>query len=89
MKISKYDILIITRENNDRGQRLFYKITGGSKVLEGELEGAMTRQRAFINIAAEFKDTDISKINLLVNDQNGRTIYEGDIPFVTVDNLIK
>jgi len=89
MKISENDILIITRDNNDRGQRLSYKITGGSKVLEGSMEGAMTRQRVFIDVATEFKGMDISKINLLVTDQNGKTIYEGDIPLVQVDNLTK
>lgn len=89
MKISKNDVLIITRENNDRGQRLSYTITGGSKVLTGDLEGAMTRQRAFVNIVGEFGGMDIQKINMLIKDQNGKTIYSGDIPLVEVDNLTK
>jgi len=89
LKISRDDILIITRDNNDRGQRLSYTVTGGSKTLTGEMEGAMTRQRAFINIASEFKGMDISTIKVVINDQNERIIYEGDIPLVAVDNLVK
>src|SRR5690606_22592689 len=65
LKISINDILIITRDNNDRGQRLSYTITGGDKTLSGEMEGAMTRQRVFINIAEQFKGKDLSKINIL------------------------
>uniref|UniRef100_S0DES6 Uncharacterized protein n=1 Tax=termite gut metagenome TaxID=433724 RepID=S0DES6_9ZZZZ len=89
LKVSQDDILIITRENNDRGQRLNYTVTGGTKTLTGDMEGAMAQQRAYINIAGEFKGMNISKLSVLVKDQNDRTIYEGDIPFVTVDNLTK
>lgn len=89
LKISKNDIFSVTRENNDRGQRLSYTITGGSKTLTGDMEGAMTSQRAFVNFAQEFKGMDISKISILVEDQNGMVIYEGEMPLVKVDNLIK
>jgi pyruvate dehydrogenase complex dehydrogenase (E1) component len=89
LKISINDILIITRDNNDRGQKLSYTIKGGTKTLTGDMEGAMTQQRVYINVAKEFKGMDISKLNVLVKDQNGKTIYEGDIPLVKVDNLIK
>lgn len=89
LKISINDILIITRDNNDRGQRLSYTITGGDKTISGELEGAMTRQRAFINIAEQFKGKDLSKINVLIKDQNEKVIYDGEMPLVEVDNLIK
>lgn len=88
-KISANDILMITRENNDRGQRLSYTITGGGKTLTGDMEGAMTRQRAFVNIAGEFSGTDVSRINILVKDQNERVIYQGDISLEKVDNLKK
>uniref|UniRef100_S0DF76 Uncharacterized protein n=1 Tax=termite gut metagenome TaxID=433724 RepID=S0DF76_9ZZZZ len=71
------------------GQRLNYTVTGGTKTLTGDMEGAMAQQRAYINIAGEFKGMNISKLSVLVKDQNDRTIYEGDIPFVTVDNLTK
>lgn len=87
LKISINDILIITRENNNRGQRLSYTITGGDKTLSGEMEGAMTRQRAFINIAKEFEGMDIPAIAIVIKDQNESVIYNGNIPLVKVDNL--
>lgn len=87
LKISINDILIITRENNNRGQRLSYTITGGDKTLSGEMEGAMTRQRAFINIATEFEGMDIPAIAIVIKDQNESVIYNGNIPLVKVDNL--
>lgn len=89
LKISINDILVITRDNNSRGQRLSYTITGGDKTLSGEMDGAMSRQRAFVNIAEEFKGMNISKIGILIKDQNEIVIYEGDIPLVKVDNPIK
>lgn len=88
-KVSFNDILIISRQNNDRNQRISYTLTGGGKVITGELSGdkPMTLQRTFIYIAKEFKDMDISKVSLLVKDQYDTEIYKGDIPLVKVDNL--
>lgn len=85
LKISIDDILVITRDNNVRGQRLTYTITGGSKALSGDMEGAMARQRAFINVAHEFKGMDLTSLHILIKDQNGITIYDEDMPLVAVD----
>lgn len=89
LKVSINDILAITRENNNRGQRLSYTLTGGEKTVSGEMEGAMSSQRVFINLAKEFKGTGISKIHILIKDQHETVIYEGDMPLVKVDNLTK
>ncbi|MDR3217517.1 MAG: hypothetical protein LBU22_00815 [Dysgonamonadaceae bacterium] len=89
IKVSINDILTITRENNDRGQRLFYTITGGSKTLSGDLEGAMTSQRVMINLAKEFKGINVSKLTVLIKDQNNKSIYDGDITLMKVDNPTK
>lgn len=86
LKISIHDLLTITRDNNLRGQRLSYTITGGSKVISGEMEGAMTRQRAYINIAREFGGMSISSLHIQIKDQNGVMIYDQEMPLVTVDN---
>jgi len=86
IKISLSDILVITRDNNLRGQHLTYTITGGSKILNGEMEGSMARQRAFINVAGAFKGMDISKLHILIKDQNGTNIYNEDLPLLKVDN---
>ncbi|MDL2212448.1 hypothetical protein LJC72_08945 [Bacteroides sp. OttesenSCG-928-D19] len=89
LKVSINDVLILTRENNTKGQVLSYKVTGGSKVISGQFEGNMARQRAFVNIAGEFAGTGISKIAIVITDQNETVIYQGDIPLVEVDKLNK
>ncbi|MDR3285944.1 MAG: hypothetical protein LBT27_00700 [Prevotellaceae bacterium] len=87
VKISLKDILVITREYNNRGQFLSYSVTGGTKTITGDLSGAapMAMQRAFVNIAEEFKGMNISKLTVVIKDQNNNEIYSGDIPLVTVD----
>lgn len=89
LKISINDILVITRDNNAKGQRLSYTMTAGDKTISGEFDGGMARQRVFINIADQFKGMNFSKIHILVNDQNDKVIYDGDMSLVKVDNLIK
>lgn len=89
LKISVNDILTITRDNNVRGQRLSYTITGGSKTITGNLAGAIARQRVVINVAKEFKGMDISKLHVIIKDQNATVIHDGDMPLVKVDNAIK
>lgn len=89
LKISINDILVITRENNAKGQMLSYSITGGSKTINGTLKGNMASQRAFVNIASEFAGMSISKISVKITDQNETVIYEGDTPLEQVDNLKK
>ncbi len=89
LKVSLSDIWTITRENNNRGQRLDYTITGGAKTLSGEMEGTMARQRVFINLAKEFKGMQIDKLHVLIKDQNGTTIHDGDISLANIDKPAK
>jgi hypothetical protein len=89
IKVSINDILVITRENNDRGQRLSYTITGGDKTIAGDLEGSMSIQRTMINLGQEFKGLNLSKLSISVKDRNNKNIYEGDITLMKVDNPIK
>lgn len=89
IKISLNDILILTRDNNIKGQRLSYAITGGDKTLTGDFEGGMARQRVFINIADEFKGKNFTKLHILVKDQNDKVVYDGDVSLVQEDKLIK
>lgn len=89
LKISINDILVITRDNNTRGQRLSYTLKGGNKTLTGNLEGTMARQRAIINVLKEFKGMDISQLHLSVKDQNASVIFDGDVPLIKVDKAIK
>ena len=89
MKVSMEDIMIINRDNNDNGQELSYTITGGGKTITGRMEGAKSQQRAYIDLAAEFKSTGATTLNVKVTDNRNNTIYEGDIPLVTVDKPTK
>ena len=50
LKLSIHDILVITRDNNLRGQRLSYTIIGASKTLPGDWEGALTRKRPLARV---------------------------------------
>lgn len=87
LKVSIHDILVITRDNNLRGQRLSYTIVGGGKSISGDMEGAMTRQRAYIQLAREFGGLNIGSLRVSIKDQNGTAIYDQDMPLMTVDNL--
>lgn len=89
LKVSINDILIITRDNNDRGQRLSYVITGGAKTITGDLDGSMTKQQTFIYIAKEFKDSGADKLHINIKDQRGSIIYDADMPLVQVDKPAK
>ncbi|MDR1552647.1 MAG: hypothetical protein LBS69_04185 [Prevotellaceae bacterium] len=87
LKISLNDILVISRENNNRGQFLSYTITGGSKTISGNMTGSspMALQRAFVNLVEEFKGMNISSLTATIKDQNDNEIYSGDIPLVIPD----
>lgn len=89
LKVSKKDILTLTRDNNNKGQLLNYTIIGGNKTLTGEMPGAAARKRVLINLGKEFKDMDISKLSVTVKDQNDIVIYNGELPLVTVDKPSK
>lgn len=91
LKVSIDDVLMVNRTNNDRGQRLKYTLTAGGKTETAELLptnvdlGYMHEQRAYINLPALLNGTGATKIHLLVNDQNGRVVFDGDISLETVD----
>jgi len=88
LKVSVDDILVITRTNNDRGQRLTYTLVGGAKTVTAPMDGAMTQQRAFVNLQ-QFRAENVKSLRLTVKDQNDRTIYEGDVPLATFDKPVK
>lgn len=89
IKVSLDDILILSRQYNEKGQKLSYKITGGDKELKGELTGNRELQRAFIDMKKEFGGKNITKVHVLVSDERDRIIYNEDVLLVKVDNLIK
>lgn len=87
LKISQKDILGIIRTNNERGvNKLIYTITAGGKVVEGEFTGNMAEIKGFVNLVTELKGlTGLSKINVVVKDNNNRVLTNTDIPLVELD----
>ncbi|MGQ1946184.1 hypothetical protein ACT3CD_03650 [Geofilum sp. OHC36d9] len=87
LKISQKDILGIIRVHNERGvTSLAYTITAGSKEIAGEFRGGVDEIKGFIDLATELKEiSNLSKIHVLVKDNNDRTISDTDITLVNVD----
>lgn len=88
-KFSQYDILTLTRKNNEKNsQGLIYTITAGSKTLTGEFAGNKDEMKAYINLFQSLSnEPSIDKINLLVKDKNGAEILKTDIPLVPLSDL--
>jgi hypothetical protein len=87
-KISKKDLLIITRTNNESNvSELTYTITAGTTVLTGEFEGNASQMTAYIDLVTGLADTgDIEKINIVIKDNNNRTITDMDVNLVQLIN---
>lgn len=87
LKISQRDVLGIRRVHNERGiTALNYTITAGSKVISGSFTGNRDEIKGFINLVTELKGiTGLTKINVVVKDNNDRLISNTDIPLVELD----
>lgn len=88
-KFSQYDILTLVRTNNEKNSKgLEYKITAGTKVITGDFSGNATEMKAFVDLLTQLAGVgEISKVNLQVNDKNGKEIVKTDIPLVPVSEL--
>ncbi|MFT3740624.1 MAG: hypothetical protein QM786_17885 [Breznakibacter sp.] len=87
LKISQKDILGISRTNNERGvTKLVYTITAGAKTIHGEFSGARSEIKGFVNLVTELQGlTGLTKINIVIKDNNDREIADTDIPLVPLD----
>jgi hypothetical protein len=83
-KISKKDILIITRKNNESNvTNLYYTITAGTATINGEFEGTVDEMTAYIDLVTPLKDiTGLETINVVITDNNDRTITDTDITLI-------
>jgi hypothetical protein len=83
-KISQKDIMIIKRTNNEEGvTTLYYKITAGTVEITGEFEGNADDMTAYIDLVTPLKDiTGVEKINVVITDNNNRTIIDSDISLI-------
>lgn len=87
-KISKKDLLIIKRTNNEVGvTALHYTITAGTIEITGEFEGNSTEMTAYIDLVTPLKDvTGLDKINIVITDNNDRTVTDTDITLIQLTN---
>jgi hypothetical protein len=84
-KISRKDILVISRSNNESYvTSLTYTITAETAVLTGSFEWDKTELIAYIDLVTGLKGLDPEKINVVVKDNTGRVIIDTDIPLVTL-----
>jgi hypothetical protein len=84
-KISRKDILVIIRSNNESYvTSLTYTITAGTAVLTGSFEGKAAEMTAYIDLVTGLKGLNPEKINVVIKDNTGRVIADTDIPLVAL-----
>jgi hypothetical protein len=85
LKISRKDILVISRKNNESNvTSLTYTITAETAVLTGSFEGNAKEMKAYVDLATGLKGLNPAKINVVIKDNTGRVITDTDIPLVTL-----
>jgi len=85
LKISRKDILVISRKNNESYvNSLTYTITAETAVLTGSFEGTTKEMKAYVNLVTGLKGLNPAKINVVIKDNTGRVITDTDIPLVTL-----
>ena len=87
-KISKKDILVITRKNNETEvTSLHYTISAGDITVEGDFEGTSAAMTAYIDLVTPLKDiSNLDKINIVIKDNNNRTVTDTDITLIQLNN---
>jgi hypothetical protein len=84
-KISRKDILVISRKNNESYvTSLTYTITAETAVLTGSFEGDAEEFKAYIDLVTGLKGLNPAKINVVIKDNTGRVITDTDIPLVVL-----
>jgi hypothetical protein len=87
-KISKKDILVITRKNNETDvTALHYTVTAGDVMIEGDFEGSNLTMTAYIDLVTPLKSApNLEKINVVIKDNNNRTVTDTDINLIQLNN---
>lgn len=91
-KFCQYDILTITRKNNEKtATSVEYAITAGTKTFEGVLSGTSVSKSVTLNLLKEIGDiTNLDKIKLVIYIVKGSTkieVYNSDLPLVPLTEL--
>ncbi len=86
-KISKKDILVIIRKNNEPNvSQINYTISANDTELQtGAFTGNTDDMKTFINLIPLLKNITTDKIHVLLKDNNNRTISNIDLPIVDLD----
>ena len=85
LKISRKDILVISRKNNESNvTSLTYTITAETALLTGSFEGNAKEMKAYVDLATGLKGLNPAKINVVIKDNTGRIITDTDLPLVTL-----
>lgn len=87
-KISKKDIFTIIRKNNEPNvSEITYTISaGGNELATGAFSGNADDMRAYINLITTLKEVTATEINVLLKDNNDRTISDTNIPLVDLES---
>lgn len=85
-KISKKDILCITRKNNEPYvTQLNYTIVAGTKEITGTFTKNSEGMQTFVNLVNELKDIEsLTTIRVIIKDNTGRTVSSTDIPLINL-----
>lgn len=91
-KFCQYDILTITRKNNEKSATsVEYSITAGTKKIEGVMQGSSQLKSVTLNLLKEIgAESKPEKLNLIIYIVKGSTkleVYNSDLPLVTLSEL--
>jgi hypothetical protein len=91
-KFCQYDILTITRINNEKtATSVEYAITVGTKTIQGVMSGTSVSKTITLNLLKEIGDiTNLDKIKLVIYIVKGSTkieVYSSDLPLVPLSEL--
>lgn len=91
-KFCQYDILTITRINNEKSASgLTYTITAGTKTISGQFSGTTAAMKTYINLGDKIgNEPSLTQMNLIINVVSGSKsieVYNANLPLVPLSEL--
>jgi hypothetical protein len=91
-KFCQYDILTITRINNEKSATgLTYTVTAGSKTFSGQFSGTTASMKTYINLGEQIgNEPSLTQMNLKINVVSGSNsieVYNTNLPIVPLSEL--
>jgi hypothetical protein len=86
-KMSQFDILYISRTNNEATvTSLSYSITGGGKTITGDFLNTGSSFVAYIDLATGFADVvGLTKVSVTLKDNNNNVVVDGSFDITLAD----